>query len=126
MPMTNKARIAQYDSVKADRDQMQLVFFDYVNGRFDDCQTVIDCRAYDTTLAKGTKLKLKASWRAMPLFLIHWYTPGQNSWTPYWMDETAMEELVKHNCPSETQRMLRDGYLELKRQYQQNQAVHCA
>lgn len=109
---TNKAKLEQFDALKEDRDTMQLAFFDYVNKRF--CPELsLDCQGYTKEAIKGSKLKIQASWRAMPIFLIHWFTPGEKTWTPYFMTETQLDELSRADC-TDYQRMLRDAFWDLK------------
>lgn len=111
MPITNKTRIEQFDAIKEDRDMCRLAFYDFANGNFK--QTVsLNCADYDKNL-KGNKLELSASWRAMPLFLIHWREKDRKTWDPMFMSETHMEHLCSVEYPTTTQRMLRDAYRDL-------------
>jgi hypothetical protein len=112
--MTKKEKIEQFDAVKADRDTMLLVLYDVVNGKF-GTPAVLDCREYDKRLRVGTTLKMSASWRAMPLFLIFWHNPGEKNKTPFFMTETELEELCHRDDCTITQRMLRDAYQTLVR-----------
>jgi hypothetical protein len=115
MKTTKKEKVERFDAVSAERDKFMLALYDLANDKFSK-PVYRDENDYVSGQKRNEcKLRVRMSWRAMPLFLIEWLNGGvQTSMNV--LTETEMEDITRDPY-STGNRMLLDAFEECKYLY---------